>query len=449
MIDLTKHLKESWISLGKPGRILAAVSGGADSMALLLALRNLAEDEKLFLLAVHVDHGLRKDSPNDAQFVCDCCREMRIPCRAIRVQVNGSGENAAREKRFEALFQVYRDVRADALALAHHRRDQAETILLHLLRGSGAKGLKGMAKSAERVLPDGERVLLWRPFLDVDPQMLRDFLVRRGRTWREDETNLDPRYLRNYIRMQVMPLIKKRLPEAEIALGRAADVLRDEDEYLQRQAEAFLKKNACLYPPCRWLDAPALQAEPKALQRRILRLACPVGLSFEKTEEVLSLPSGRVANLPRGWRALETARFLHFLSPEKEDMPLGEYKILPFNGFYGDGKREQAMPESLLSCPLMIRRRKNGDRIHPLGARGEKSLQDYLVDKKIDRPFRDHLPLLCLGDRVLWVIGVGAGEEMRVEEKGKAVLIRYEGYLPGEIDAYKGDDCDGHASRLV
>ena len=124
---------------------------------------------------------------------------------------------------------------------------------------------------------------------------------------------------------------------------------------------------------------------------------------------------------------------LHFLPPERATIPLGTLSAAPYEGERGDGIRCQAFPKEALKG-AELRLRKPGDRIHPLGAKGTKLLQDYWVDKKIDRPFRDHLPLLCKGEKVIWSIGVGPGEEARVpDDRTEAVLLQYEGFLPGEM----------------
>ena len=422
-------MRKSWETAGRPKRVAAAVSGGADSMAMLIALEAAAQEEGFFLCAVQVDHGLRPDSGQDAEFVENFCRERAIPCQVKRVQVAGKGENGAREARYEALFSFCRDMGADALALAHHRRDQAETLLLHLFRGSGGVGLSGMPEWQERCLPDGKPIGLWRPFLDVSPQMLRKALLEKQIPWREDSTNGESLYLRNFLRLEIMPPIETRLPGAEAAMARAAEIFRDEQDYFRQEAEKFLLLHGWREAPFCFADGEALDGLHIAVKRHAVRLLCPVPLNHEETEAVAALKRGQTANLSRGFRAYRTEKRLHFLPKEGKAPSMGNLLELPFRGETGDGIFLQAVPKSLLEgCELRFRR--PGDRIHPLGAKGEKSLQDYWTDKKIDAPFREHLPLLCKGNKVLWSIGVGPGEEARIHEGENILLLKYDGALP-------------------
>ena len=216
-------------------------------------------------------------------------------------------------------------------------------------------------------------------------------------------------------------------------MGRTARILADEDDYFRIEADRFLtsRGNACVESPCRWIRLAALQSLHPALRRYVLRLAWPVTLDAETTEALTRLSPGRKMNLPENGRAECSQEYLHFL-PEKEEAPiLGKLTVASWQVETGDGKRVQAMRRSVYAqCALRFLR--PGDRIHPLGAQGAKSMQDYFVDKKVPRPFRKYIPLLCVGSRVVWAVGVGVGEEARVSPGDDAVLLRYEGYLPAE-----------------
>ncbi len=431
---LLETLRASWRKVGCPARLTAAVSGGADSVALLRGLRALAQEEGFFLSVAHVDHGLRESAKEDALFVAALCQELDVPCRVYRVQVQGTGENAAREARYEALGQACAHFSAPVLALAHHRQDQAETVLLHLLRGSGSGGLAAMAECSQVSIGPAP-VTLWRPMLALSPDGIRRALLSRGFSWREDETNLGDDYLRNYIRHQVLPVIQARLPHAQEALGRAASTLSAEHDYFSQEARRFLEKreNACLEDPVRWLRREPLFKLHPALKRYVLRAACPVGLDYKTTEGLMALSAGQKMNLPEGWTARCTAEYVHFVPPEGgKNFPfprLTPLRSAPFQGDTGDGKRTQAMGKSVLAG-CVLRFGQPGDRIWPLGASGTKSMQDYWVDKKIPQPFRRYMPLLCMGNRVVWAIGVGAGEEARIDGISDAVFLRYDGFLP-------------------
>ena len=421
------QVRASWVRIGKPDRVTAAVSGGADSATLLLILRQLSEELGFFLSAAHVDHGLRNSSFADAEYVRSLCASLSVPCRVYRLNLNGSSEDDARRARYEALFDACAQDNTSCLALAHHRRDQAETMLLHLFRGSGGKGLAAMREYAVR-----SQAALWRPLLNADPDSIRSALLETGVSWREDETNEADDYRRNYLRHHVLPLVSRRFPGAEEAMARAAGVLALEDDYFQSEALRFLRKedHADMTGPCRWIRYQPLHDLHPALRMHVLRLFSPVSLAWEHTNGISALKPGDKINLPEGWRAACTNNFLHFLSPDPPAPVIGKLDVRYFSGEVGDGKLYQAVPRKVLEkCELRFRR--PGDVIHPLGGPGDKSLQDYWVDKKTEQPFRAYLPLLCVKNRVIWSVGVGPGEEARVKRGDDAVLVRYEGYLPG------------------
>lgn len=436
---MLEQVRLSWRSGESPRPVVAAVSGGADSVALLLALAHLAPQEGFSLTAAHVDHQIRPDSGQDAAFVRSLCDALSIPCRAFAVAIHGSSEDAARAARYAALLNGFPEYPGFTLALAHHQRDQAETMLLHLFRGSGGAGLAGMRERSSRPLPGGNTAVLWRPLLNVSPDVIRAALREKGVSWREDGTNAQDAYLRNYVRHRVLPVIRARMPEAEAAMGRTAAILSEEQAYFQQEAEAFLRRDrhACLRDPFRWVRYAPLQALHPALRRHVIRLICPVLLEERQTEALCVIAPGETINLPRGWRAYCASETLHFLPPEDRAFPAatpdpGALRVLPWQGETGDGIRTQAMPRALYAqCALRLRR--PGDRIHPLGAKGSKSIQDYFVDKKVPKPFRVSVPLLCVGGRVVWAIGVGPGEEARVRPDDDAVLLSYEGFLPGDV----------------
>lgn len=408
-------------------------------MALLTALKLIAEQEGFSLRAVHVDHGLRPESGEDAAFAAAYCQSLGIPCVVKSVRCASASEQDARQARYAAFAQVYAEQNADVLALAHHRRDQAETVLMRLFRGSGAEGLSGMETLCGSIGPAGEALRLWRPLLAVPPEALRSFLIANGIRWREDATNETDAYSRNYLRRHILPAAEERYPGAEEAVCRAAELLKQDNDCLQKMAEKFIRENACLMPPCRFLSRKAFALLHPALQSRVLRSALPVALSCEQTNRLLNVRPGEKANLPGNWHIEATEERLYLLPPEKESLPLVPLRVTTFTGSPGDGKRAQAMPGDSLPDGLTLRFREPGDRIRPLGAKGEKSLQDYLVDRKIDRPLRDHLPLLCRGREVWWVIGVGPGEQMRVRPGEPAIMLNYIGVLPGEMPPHQKD----------
>ncbi len=424
------------IKLNKsPGRLLIGLSGGADSVALLLLLLDAGAQ----VSAVHVNHGLRgAESDGDEAFVRRLCAEKNVPlltCRAT--PPDNPGEGWAREVRYGFFRQAMQETASDALVLAHHRDDQAETLLLHLLRGSGLTGLTGMAEDAT---VDGLRIL--RPLLGYSRAELRAYLNERNQPWREDASNGDVRYLRNALRQDVLPRLEELLPGASARMAATASLLQEDDAALDALAAEFLAAH-----PGDALPLAELRKQPAGLQKRILRawwtaMAHPSeerSLSHAQTQQLHSLLSGPVStrcNLPGGWHGQSGWTHIHLVSPVETaslpEMAAEESPLLalePCDGHPGDGVTCQVIPRDWLA-ECTVRSRRKGDYIRPFGMEGTQPLQDYFVNRRIDAAFRDRVPLLCRGSEVLLAGGVGAGNIPRMNEIQDAVLLRWNQHFP-------------------
>jgi tRNA(Ile)-lysidine synthase len=459
--------------------LVVGVSGGADSLALLSVLRQLRGTGAAGTLHVaHLDHGFRAEaSAADARFVEALAHEWGLPCTVARFDVPAyaasrklSPEDAARRVRYTFLAGVAHE-QGRTVAVAHTADDQAETVLMHLLRGSGVSGLTGMrmlsdvpvgasdpelAALARNAALSSVRVLrpllgAWRAEIDVHCQ-------EAGLEPRQDATNLDPAYRRNFIRHNVLPLLEAASPQARRHLARLANIAAAEDDVLQRITEQewerlglALEDNARIVAP-----TAAIAALPLGLSRRIVRQMLQVvagraeDLDFQQVEAARQVLSGAPGSPPavdltgglRARRAGGTgiverraedgvARLLTS-SPDKPlvrtgtSTPLEAGSTHPLaNGWCVTARvlePEEAVPtpgdylalfdlDSLTSdAQLVLRTREPGDTIQPLGLGGRKKLQDVLVDAKIPREMRDHLPVVALsgpGAEVLWVPGPG------------------------------------------
>ena len=425
------------LTLPLPQRVLAGISGGADSVALLHLL--LQSGTKV--TAVHVNHGLRGEaSDGDEAFVQALCERWQVPLLAYRANPpENPGEDWARKMRYAFFRQAAEKTGVNAIALAHHRDDQAETLLMHLLRGSGMTGLQAMSPDST---VDGLRLL--RPLLDFSREELREMLREMGQDWREDATNADPRYLRNAIRLEVLPQLEQLAPGCSARLAATAALLQDEEAVLDGLAQDFLEK----YGGQRYLPLDALRAQSAAMQRRILRAWWQTQsggdfqercLSREQTEalrELIDAGASARCNLPGGWQGQRGWTHLHLLdgSPVQPlpETPLRQSKLLRMKaakGQTGDGKTAQAMPVLQLEG-LVVRSRRTGDWIRPFGSSGRQSLQDYFVNRHVDAAFRDQAPLVCRGSEVLLVGGVGAGDIPRAEKQEHSVLLEWTTTFP-------------------
>ena len=246
-------------------RILAAVSGGPDSLGLLLFLHDIAEREGLSVGCCLVQHHLREEAEEEARYVERICERLGIPFFRRDVYVEekrrlggGSVETVARTLRYEALREVQREAGYTVIALAHHADDQAETILFHLLRGSGVRGLSGMAPKHEELI---------RPFLTVTKKEIEDFLTAFPYAPCHDATNDELDATRNRIRHQLLPEMLSYNPNLVETLLHTADILRGEDAWMEEAAEAWLTS----YGKEGSLEKDAFRALPLAMRRRVLR----------------------------------------------------------------------------------------------------------------------------------------------------------------------------------
>jgi tRNA(Ile)-lysidine synthase len=222
--------------------VSAAVSGGADSMAMLHLLRRFSASRGWRLSVIHIDHGLRVESREDAEFVSRACRDMGIPCRIVNPPEEPGGSV---ESRWSVVRQGLYAESSPVVAVAHTRSDRAETLLLRLLEGSGLRGLGGMDYHG--------RGPVVRPLLDLHRAQVREYLVRRNLPWREDATNQDPSRIRNMIRLKVMPVLEECFPEAVDGLARSSSVLsawRDLQEMIGDWPEPGISRAEYAgYPP--------------------------------------------------------------------------------------------------------------------------------------------------------------------------------------------------------
>ena len=417
-------------------KLLVALSGGADSVALLSLLRAWGGCE---IAAAHFDHMIRgAESARDADFCRGLCAEWNIDYFFERADVpaeagrRGEGiETVAREMRYDFLRRAKHSAQADYVVLAHHMDDQAETVLMHLLRGAGVAGIAGM-----RTL-SGD---LFRPLLNVRKRELVEYLAGKSIPWREDATNSDACTPRNALRLKGIPALERAYPAAVSAIARHASLSLTEDDCMQTLAAGWLEKNLERGAFGLFLRLDDLPHE--AIFRRAVRTAVS-HLARELPDHAKTDELWRIARSERGatqlsgdLRAEKTPSGLYILpgyeAPEPVRLnPEGE-TVLPeicrilAEPWQGECIRRNGPVQTLSRRALegaMLRTRRDGDRIRPFGMQGEKLLSDYLTDRKIDRPRRDVLPLIACGERVLWVCGVGISQDAALREGDDGIRL--------------------------
>lgn len=401
-----------------PAPIVAAVSGGVDSTALLLALADLREDG-FDVSAAHVNHHLRgAESDGDEQFIRELCAREQIE---LQVADGTLGEAAIRDRGIEAAAREIRYARLRELAgprllaTAHQKNDQAETVLMRLLTGSGIGGLRGV----HPVRGDG----VIRPLLEVTREELVAFLRERGVTPRHDRSNEDPRFLRNRVRTLVREL------HAVDNLAAVAAQAREQWPLLQRlvdEAEPAAREGR--WPPELWLRQALLQ---KLIGNRDLdtrRLAAELDrvqrVTVSRTHELVRR-NDRLILRPRS--APDPAPgFEVALTPDAPVyIPELNLTISVRQGVTGHGQ-----PFQIDGAPsFVVRNRRSGDRFQPLGLTSPKKLKDFLIDRKIAADLRDRLPLLIWNDEIVWIGGVEVSERFKVTTAPAGML--YEVWMEG------------------
>lgn len=431
------------------GHLLAGISGGADSVFLFHLLLDAARKGKLSFEAVHVNHGIRgAASDGDEQFVRDLCSRNGVALHIFKAELGPeTDEGKARDARYSFFRECMNKTSAEALVLAHHLDDQAETFMLHLVRGAGPEGLGGMAPTGT-----GYGMTILRPLLGLRRKEIRDRLTASGIAWREDESNNDTRYARNALRTGIMEELERRFPGAAVRIARTAETIRRENESQDVTVNRFLKE----FSGEDWLEADELSRLPEAVRRRVLRKwwSSSFGeglderaLSYENTlaldELVMKGVRGKL-NLPAGLVAVRGLRHLHMTGhrePDTETIPFEfrdtgigslQIEVKQSANHFGNGIDCQEFPRSFLTGTV-LRTRRPGDRIRPFGMTGEQKLQDYLVNRKIDEPWRDRIPMLCRNSEVLWIAGIGTGNIPAWNENNDNIRLQWVGDMPWKI----------------
>jgi tRNA(Ile)-lysidine synthase len=442
-------------------RVVVALSGGSDSVALALILRQLDAARELRLVgAAHFNHQLRDEAARDQAFSASVARSLDVPfaagledVRARARRERRSIEDAAREARYEFFECVRRQFDAAVVALGHTRDDQAETFLLRLLRGAGPRGLAAMYPRHGTIV---------RPLLDCRRMELRRYLDERNMTYVDDETNDDVAIPRNRIRAELMPLLVDRFNPAIVdVLAHEAELARETWAWLDSAAGDFEKTPDPFFE----LDVARLKSAPAPLRRLVLwrkmnEVAGGRPVSFQHVEAALQLleadhgavdaPGHRVQRL--GPRLVLTSRRN---AESREDLPSAAHPVNLFQyplsipgevrlaeagcivaaeleAGPGDakasaraGKGPMALVRrDLFHGPLAVRNRRPGDKFRPIGLGGRKKLQDYFVDRKVALGRRDRVPLVVDGtDRIVWVAGYGIDEAFRVTDPSQSVLL--------------------------
>jgi len=466
--------------------VLIGVSGGIDSISLLYSLYFLKDDLKCSLVVAHANHGLRgEQSDREAEFVRKIAGDLKLPSAIEKIDVLGymaekglSKQVAARELRYVFFEKAARQYSANKIALGHNADDQAETVLMRLIRGSGAKGIAGI-----KPVRDGKII---RPLIKINRYEITEFVKEKGLKYVEDPSNLETYYLRNKIRLELIPLLKKEYnPNIIETLRETAEIMGDEDEFLESYCSTILsdiiqsKGNEAIE-----IDVLKLKNFHIAIQRRIIRIALKMlkgdllKISAVHVEDILNSInkgfSGKSLNLPDGIQAIyeygklklfseadvaeeAEVRFdisikmpgetilskpkykfaTEIISPEEfhRDSSVAEFTLNEVNVLLQNDNLKRCHSEQSeeskytaffdmdkIKGALRVRNRIEGDIFHPSGMKGSKKLKEFFIDEKIPRRERDSIPLIVSGDTILWVVGKRVADYGKVDKDTKKIL---------------------------
>ena len=436
--------------------ILVGVSGGPDSVALLHSLVALAPKWSLRLIVAHLNHQLRGPTADkEAAFVNNIATDLRIPCEVASRDVAAYGtrhrlslQEAARAVRYAFYDEVAAKYSAEKIALGHHADDNAESILIHLLRGTGPLGLAGMPP-----VRDGRII---RPLIDLTRKEILAFLERRGLQYVQDPSNLNTDYLRNRIRHQLLPLLKTEYnPNTVDALNRLGSILRDEEDFWDLTVRELVQDPSWEHGS-QGISVPIgrLSALHPALLRRVLRHAILSvkgdlkRLGHVHVQAVIQLivgssPSGRL-DLPGGitvWRDRETLRFLseppHKIAEFAYDILGIQTTRIPEIGqalkLHTCNRSDVLDPRSYplttalfdmetIIFPLTVRNFNDGDRFTPLGMNGSQKVKTFFINQKVARSERLRCPILLSGGHIIWVGGYRIDDSVKITNKTKKIL---------------------------
>jgi len=451
-----KSTIERYRMLDRGDRICVAVSGGPDSVALLRLLSLLANDYSLYLVVAHLNHGLRgKESNRDEAFVQELGRSMRVPVKSKYVPVNsikrekgGSLEDICRKERFKFLKEILKEEGLNKIALGHNLDDQAETIVMRFLRGSGMTGMKGM-------LPVRDDMYI-RPLLEVTRKEILAFLKSECTGYVTDSSNLENMYLRNRIRNDLIPELQDHYNEKLVEnLGRMADILRVEDDFVEGAADGILTDwKVPVNGDMVKIKISKLKGLHSALQRRVIKLLLErislkrKGIGYLHIAAILDLINGErpncFLNLPFQIR-IEREYDNIFISKEKNRATVGatpfcysveipgiinireagikiKFDIVAVGDCDFKSDKAVFMDYNAIKYPLEIRNMRPGDRIQPIGMDGRKKINEYFIDEKISEKRRSRIPLLVDRKSVIWIMGMRLSNRVRLTDMTEKVV---------------------------
>ena len=433
-------------------RIVVGVSGGADSLALLLILLSIRSHYTLELAIAHLDHGLRESSTQEALFIARTAKEQKIPfyicCENLLLYGKHAIEERARNARYAFLLKCAKKFKAHSVAVAHHANDQAETILFNIMRGSGITGLGGMP--FKRAITAGTSIQLIRPLLSLQKSQIVDYLAAQNQLWVEDESNEDTRFTRNKIRKDLIPFLQDSFSAHIIpSLNKMAVRCQGIVDFMHK--ESCKHYDAAITSLCekqhldtlirhtlafRAFDESIFAKIPNEITPffmkktiRSMKMNTSVNehhykmlakLNKQKTGEIdlsqyltISKKPGKIYIYERTTIDYSSEEFIH-----NTETPWGLFEVVDGTESDTFDFFTQTMDREKVALPLRIRTWKRDDVMKPLGSPGKKKIQKILKDIKLHEPFRDHIPIITdAKEQIIWLVGICIAHHTRITDK--------------------------------
>ncbi|WP_392486005.1 tRNA lysidine(34) synthetase TilS [Haloimpatiens sp. FM7315] len=435
-------------------KVIVAVSGGPDSICLLNVLYNLKDNYNIKLVAAHLNHCLRgEEADKDENYVKDYCIKKGIEFYSKSVDINKkaleenvSSETAGRDARYEFFNELKERLNAQKIAVAHNANDQAETVMMRLMRGTGLKGLKGIRPVRDKIFV--------RPLISVNRKEIEKYCEDNSLEPRIDKTNLENIYSRNKIRLELLPYIEKNFNEDIInTLNRFSCMISKDNDYIEKMADIKYKKHC--HDNCgKIIIESHLFQEEEAIVTRVIRRALLFvkgdlhNLDMKHVYEIIELqkkPTGKYISLPEDIIAFNNYKEIHIYIKEKNILDqnkrvsvieIGKEKhIKELNMYLNCEVLDYSFQDQIKSSKftkyfdmqkvegsITYRHRRDGDRFNPLGMKGSRKLKDLFIDLKIPREDRNKIPLICFGDDIAWIVGFRVSDKFKVDKNTKKIL---------------------------
>lgn len=433
--------------------VVLGVSGGADSLCLLIMLSNIAKDYKLALTVVHVNHHIRgQEADEDQKFVEDFCKKLNVRCITFHIEAEKlakemkcSEEEAGRIARYELFDRVLMEENADKIAVAHNLNDDSETILFNLFRGTGIKGLSGITPVRDKII---------RPILCLERKEIEQYLKENNYSYRTDSTNLSDDYTRNKLRNKVLPYVKEHInSNAVINCVKAGNDLAEIEDYLAMQTEEEFGKYVVKIEKGYFIKASAQKLHP-VIKKRIIRsiiellsgkLKDVTRLHVDFVLDMFEKNVGSMADLPYGIKAERQYEGIILYTYEVENEIIrndfqemviykegvvfqNEYidTFIEDKGNFGENVPEMCYTKWIdcdkIKGALVVRKRQTGDYITIDDNGRTKKLKDYFINQKIPKDIRDDILLVADGQHIVWIVGYRLGSYYKITDSTVKVL---------------------------